>query len=133
MGKRFFAVFLGFMISVCVQAQVEVWKTIASAPRNMQIGEYGKAMPLSIEIIKDGTNQVLIDTVRYLINDVSNVVKTDSIESVELSVKNWENKEYIIKFNKDLYAESNLMRYCIIVFAANDPYHWTYYFCKKPE
>lgn len=114
-----------------LQAQVEVWNVIAKAPRDMQTEKYGKAEPLDLQIIRDGNRQVLVDTARYVVTEVNRSIDTDSIHSVEFTTQDWRGDEYIIKFNHDLYAESPLMRHCVIFFAATKPYDWTYYFCKE--
>ncbi|MGI6223662.1 MAG: hypothetical protein ACOYJG_08635 [Prevotella sp.] len=131
--KKIVLMLLCAMTTLMAQAQVEIWSTIAKAPRDMQTTDYGKAEALSIEIVKDGSRQVLVDTARYVVESVEREINTDSIKSTELTATDWKGDEYVFKFNRDLYAESPLMRYCVILFAANNPYKWTYFFCKEPK
>lgn len=131
--KKTIVLLLCAFMGLTAQAQVEIWSTIAKAPRDMRALEYGKAEPLSKNIILDSGRQVLLDTARYVVESVDQKLKTDSVQSVELSATNWKGEEYVFKFNKDLYADSPLMRYYVIMFAASDPYKWTYYFCKEPK
>jgi hypothetical protein len=131
--KKFLLIFLCNMTALMAQAQIEIWSTIAKAPRDMQTTDYGKAEPLTLDIIKDGSRQVLVDTARYVVESIDREINTDSIKSTELSATDWKGDEYVFKFNRDLYAESPLMRFCVIMFAANNPYQWTYFFCKEPK
>lgn len=133
MKRTLLAMAFTLYATITVSAQVEVWKAIAQAPRDMQTEKFGKAMPQNIQIIRDGNRQVLIDTTRYEVTQVNRDVKTDSLSSVEFTATDWRGKEFIIKFNRDLYADSPLMHYCVIAFAANTPYDWTYYFCEEPK
>ena len=57
--KKFLLIFLCNMTALMAQAQIEIWSTIAKAPRDMQTTDYGKAEPLTLDIIKDGSRQVL--------------------------------------------------------------------------
>lgn len=122
-----------FLLPLSLVAQVEVWSTMARAPRDMQTSKYGKAEPLEIQIIRDGNRQILVDTAHYVVTETDRQIDGDSVRSTEFTATDWHGDEYIIKFNRDLYAESPLMRFCVIMFAAAKPYEWTYYFCKEPK
>lgn len=114
-------------------AQVEVWHSFASAPRDMQTQQYGKATSAEVEIIRDGNRQVLVDTARYVVTNVDMELKTDSASSVEFTATDWRGTEWVIKFNRDLYADNALMRKVVILFEATKPYEWTYYFCTEEK
>ena len=131
--RKFILTLFCAMAMLLAQAQIEIWSSIAKAPRDMKTTDYGKAEPLTLDIIKDGSRQVLVDTARYVVERIDQEISTDSIKSTELSATDWKGDEYVFKFNRDLYAESPLMRYCVIMFSANNPYQWTYYFCKEPK
>ena len=131
--KKTLLMLLCAMAPLMAQAQIEIWSAMAKAPRDMRTADYGKAEASSIEIVKDGSRQVLVDTARYVVESVDREIDSDSIKSTELSATDWRGDEYVFKFNRELYAESPLMRFCVIMFAANDPYRWTYFFCKEPK
>lgn len=119
--------------SLSAMAQKVTYQAIARCARDMKTQDYGRVQVSDVKIVKDGNSAVWLGTDKYSVVTVDRNVQTDSIQSVQFTALDSLGHEFVIIFNHDMYNAVPLMRHQVILFDANKPYDWTYYFAKEPE
>lgn len=120
-------------LSLSAVAQKVSYQTIARCARDMKTQDYGRVQVSDIRIVKDGNSAVWLGADKYSVVTVDRNIQTDSIQSVQYTTLDSLGQEFVVIFNHDIYNSVPLMRYQVILFDANKPYDWTYYFAKEPE
>lgn len=116
-----------------MSAQKMEYHAIATCLRNMKTLDYGKVSAADLKIEKNGNSALRINGKNYRVLTIDRDIQTDSIQSVQYTVNDDSGREYVVKFNHDIYNKVDLMKYQMIIFDANHPYDWTYYFTNKPK
>lgn len=133
MEKKVLFIALLMLMSMQLMAQRVEYRSVANCHRDMQTQDYGKLTTDTATIVRQGKTAVTISGRRYGVVTVDRELRTDSVESIQFTALDSEGKEYVIKFNHDVYNPTKLLQYQVIVFATAEPFDWKYYFCTAPK
>lgn len=127
---------LFFVASIMgANAQSMKYDVLATAPRNMQTEQFGKAEISDLKIKYEPKYFVTIGTDTFKIVSEKDELANDSagFRHREITATDSKGGEYIIVFDTDPAATTELMRHFVIKFSTSNPYDWTYYFTEAPK
>lgn len=111
------------------------YDVLATAQRNMQTEKFGKAEISDLKIKYEPKYFVTIGTDTFKIVGEKDELANDSagFRHREITATDSKGAEYIIVFDTDPAAATELMRHFVIKFNTSSPYDWTYYFTEAPK
>lgn len=130
--KKVTLILIMALLSIAIRAQSITYQAVATCSRDMKTQEFSKPHASQTKITLQGKSAVTIDNKEYSVITVDRETRTDSAQSLQLTVGNG-GSEYVIKITHDVNNKVELMRYQVIIFNTAHPYDWVYYFCTKPE
>lgn len=127
---------LAMAVSVmAASSQSMRYDVLATAQRNMQTEKFGKAEISDLKIKYEPKYFVTIGTDTFKIVGEKDELANDSagFRHREITATDSKGAEYIIVFDTDPAATTELMRHFVIKFNTSSPYDWTYYFTEAPK
>lgn len=131
--RRFFLIILLSVLVAAGYSQDMRYNVVARCSRDMRIQVYGDLRVSDIEIGRHGDKWVNVGDTTYTVMSVDKTVDTDSIKSVQYTIRDVSGREFVIVFTYDKYNKVDLMRYQVILFNTGRPYDWTYNFTEEPK
>ncbi len=135
MKKLLLSVALVIATTLTISAQSMRYDVLATSQRNMQTEQFGKAEVVDFKIKYEPKFFVTIATDTFKIVSEKDELPNDSdgFRHREITATDNKGNEYIIVFDEDPAATTELMRHFVIKFNTSNPYDWTYYFTEAPK
>lgn len=133
--KRIILMFAMAVSVMAASAQSMKYDVLATAQRNMQTEQFGKAEISDLKIKYEPKYFVTIGADTFKIVSEKDELANDSagFRHREITATDSKGAEYIIVFDTDPAATTELMRHFVIKFNTSSPYDWTYYFTEAPK
>lgn len=125
--KRFIGLLAFVLLSCCTWAQNITYQVKYKYSYDMQKYEYIDSLSFAEgTILKMGDTAFSINGENYVVDTKDSETSTDVRKVIQYTTHNAKGEEYIICFSHELTYPDELSHQ-VIVFNANDPYHWQYF------
>lgn len=121
------------IMSLTATAQKKQYEVVCTAPYNAQTEQYGKVEAQEYHIVRNGDKWFAINGKQYHVISVDSRSVTGDKQFTEYTVKDDQNKQYILKIVWDATATPELRKHYVILVDTAAPYDWTYYFIGAPK